>query len=70
MTINWLHLSDFHIGKERYAQQNICDEIINHVKERVQQEKQPLDFVFITGDLANKGQADEFDIFYNNFLMI
>jgi len=67
MTINWLHLSDFHIGKERFVQQNICDEIINHVKERVNQEELPLDFIFITGDLANKGRADEFNTFYSEF---
>ncbi len=66
--IRWLHLSDFHVGKDGYAQRRIFPRIHAHVRERVEAEGAP-DLVFITGDLANKGKAAEYKEFYDEFLM-
>ena len=65
--IRWLHLSDFHVGKDDYAQRTLFDKIIEHVRGRVSA-GQPPDFVFITGDLANKGLPQEYEEFCYNFL--
>lgn len=66
--IRWLHLSDFHVGKDDYAQRTLFDKIIEHVRGRVSA-GQPPDFVFITGDLANKGLPQEYEEFCYNFLL-
>jgi predicted MPP superfamily phosphohydrolase len=65
--IRWLHLSDFHVGKDPYADRQIFARIHEHVRERVGFEGAP-DLVFITGDLAQSGKAEEYSIFYEDFL--
>jgi predicted MPP superfamily phosphohydrolase len=66
--IRWLHLSDFHVGKDDYAQRRLFDKIIEHVRRRLSAGEPP-DFVFITGDLANKGLPQEYEEFCYNFLL-
>ncbi len=65
--MRWLHLSDFHTGKDNYGQRRLYSELINHIRSRCDQGDAP-DFVFITGDLANKGIASEYELFYEGFL--
>lgn len=69
MSINWLQLSDFHIGKDLNAQRQICEEIVKHAQKRLEQQNIAVDFLFVTGDLANRGQAGEYEIFYDEFLI-
>ena len=52
-SIRWLHLSDFHFGKDHYGQRRLAKHIIDNVEENVATNLAP-DFVFITGVLANK----------------
>lgn len=66
--VRWLHLSDFHVGMDNYAQRKLFDEICDHIKVTVDSGCIP-DFVFITGDLANKGLASEYTEFYEAFLV-
>ena len=66
--IRWLHLSDFHFGKDGYGQRQLFKYILDHVRERVSNGDVP-DLVFITGDIANKGQDKEYEEFYENFFM-
>lgn len=66
--MRWLHLSDFHVGKDGYGQARLFKEILAHVRNRVESGMAP-DFVFITGDLANHGKVDEYAEFYGNFLL-
>ena len=65
---NWLHLSDFHLGKDNYSQRRILEYILAEVDAKIAASGKP-DFVFITGDLANKGRADEFGLFDKEFLV-
>jgi predicted MPP superfamily phosphohydrolase len=65
---SWLHLSDFHLGKDDYAQCQILEYILAEVDAAIAANRKP-DFVFITGDLANKGQATEFELFDKEFLV-
>ncbi len=67
-TLRWLHLSDFHTGKDGYGQRRLFQYILEHVKSRVDSGLAP-DFVFITGDIANKGQPDQYQEFNENFLL-
>ncbi len=61
--IRWLHLSDFHIGKDDYGQSQLFKYILRHVEKRPKP-----DFVFITGDIAQSGRAEQYGIFFENFL--
>jgi predicted phosphodiesterase len=66
--IRWLHLSDFHVGKDEYAQRQMFERILKHVESKSAEGSKP-DFLFITGDLANKGQRAEYDIFNRDLLI-
>ena len=65
--IRWLHLSDFHIGKDEFAQQRLFTEILSHITDQKNSGFCP-DLVFLTGDIANRGKRSEYeefrDIFY------
>lgn len=68
MDFNWLHLSDFHIGKDNYAQSKIIEYILEEIKIETDKNNK-LDFIFITGDLANKGLLGEFKSFEDLFVV-
>jgi hypothetical protein len=65
--LTWLHLSDFHVGKDDYAQRQAFRHIIDEVIS-VSTSRKP-DLVFITGDLANRGREEEFATFDSDFLI-
>lgn len=65
--IRYLHLSDFHVGKDRYAERKMFRKILSHVQEKKDQDWIP-DLIFITGDIANRGQAEEYETFTYEFL--
>ena len=62
----WLHLSDFHVGLDSYGQLCLFEYIIQNVKEQIDAGTPP-DAVFITGDIANTGDADEYKQFLDEF---
>lgn len=66
-SFRWLHLSDFHIGKDNYGQIKLFKYLHEHMRQNKEKGLIP-DAVFITGDIANKGQADEYDIFLKEFI--
>ncbi|TXT36657.1 MAG: metallophosphoesterase [Comamonadaceae bacterium] len=66
-TIRWLHLSDFHVGKNDYATRKMFDYILAHVRKRRSEGFIP-DLLFITGDLANKGLPSEYETFWLEFI--
>ena len=63
----WLHLSDFHTGKDNYAQIKLFTYILEHIEQMKGKGIVP-NAVFITGDIANKGQKEEYDIFSEEFI--
>lgn len=68
--IKWLHLSDFHFGKQphsSYQQPFMAKKIIEHIGSQLQVFGRP-DFVFITGDIANSGKEEEFKLFNDNVI--
>ncbi len=66
--IRWLHLSDFHVGKDDYAGRKMFDYNIAHVKQRKEEGFAP-DLLFITGDLANKGLKSEYEDLWLEFVL-
>ncbi|WP_439869010.1 metallophosphoesterase family protein [Pseudomonas syringae] len=66
-TVSWLHLSDFHTGKDGYEESEMFSRIIHHVRKKMAAGFVP-DFVFITGDIADKGASDQYEKFCDNFL--
>ncbi|MFY9261137.1 MAG: metallophosphoesterase [Gallionella sp.] len=66
-TIRWLHLSDFHVGKDDHATQKMFAYILDHVGKR-KEEGFVLDLLFLTGDLANKGLTAEYETFWQDFI--
>ena len=67
MKVRWLHLSDFHVGKDAYAQRKLFAEIHDHIRTQLNGGFVP-HFIFITGDLANKGKDEEYTEFLEVFL--
>lgn len=68
-TIRWLHLSDFHVGKDLYEQKRLFAEILMEVDRWKTQNNFVPDYVFITGDIANKGLKKEYEAFRKEFLV-
>jgi len=66
--IRWLHLSDFHVGKDEYAGRKMFDYIIKHVRQIKEDGFSP-DIVVITGDIANKGLESEYMDFWLEFII-
>lgn len=67
-SFRWLHLSDFHIGKDNYGQIKLFQYILEHIEERKLQGCIP-DAVFITGDIAHKGSEEQYTLFCEEFLL-
>lgn len=65
--MRWLHCSDFHMGKDRTAQERLWERILEHVKQRFDAGFVP-DVVFLTGDLANQGLPKEYEAVRGGFL--
>lgn len=66
-SLKWLHLSDFHSGKDDYAQIQLFKHINDKVLDKLRNHQIP-DFIFITGDIANKGKKTEYDLFLSEFI--
>ncbi len=66
--LRWLHLSDFHTGKDNYGQIKLFKSIHAHMKEQKEKGMVP-DMIFITGDIADKGRKEEYTAFINDFLL-
>jgi predicted phosphodiesterase len=66
-SIRWLHISDFHVGKDNYGQRQIFKYVLDDVESRIASAVGP-DFVFITGDIANRGLLTEYEYFIDGFV--
>lgn len=64
----WLHLSDFHVGKDNYGQIKLFDYVLTHIKENKENGFIP-DAIFITGDIANEGLEKQYNTFSEDFLL-
>lgn len=65
--IRYLHLSDFHVGKDGYEQKRLFKEIVSEVARWKRENNFEPHYVFITGDIANNGQKKEYETFRRDF---
>jgi 3',5'-cyclic AMP phosphodiesterase CpdA len=65
--IRWLHLSDFHVGKDDYGSRKMFDYILAHVRKQKSAGIVP-DFLFLTGDFADKGLEEQYLTFWLEFV--
>lgn len=63
MAITWLHISDFHFSdKGPYHQEDIVLRSLLTSVKRFREEGHIPDLIFATGDIANTGNAKEYDV--------
>lgn len=67
--IRWLHLSDFHVGKDTYEQDRLFKQILAEVDYWKINKKFVPNYIFITGDIANRGLKKEYETFRKEFLV-
>lgn len=63
----WLHLSDFHVGKDQDGEKRLFKELCRHVDEQCQSGFVP-NVVFLTGDLAYAGKSEQYQLFREQLL--
>ncbi|CAM2009626.1 SUMF1/EgtB/PvdO family nonheme iron enzyme [Acanthopleuribacter pedis] len=60
-TLSWLHLSDFHFGKgAAWQQQAVWDHLVRDVVKDRSKGDPPIDWVFLSGNIANRGIPEEY----------
>ncbi|WP_223430034.1 metallophosphoesterase family protein [Pseudomonas sp. GL-B-26] len=65
--LKWLHLSDFHFGKNAYEQEFSSRKLIDFLLTQREKGETP-DFIFITGDIANSGTKEQYQLYKDNIL--
>jgi len=61
--ITWLHLSDLHLRSgDQYDQRVALSSLLRDLVEIVEQGRQEFDVIFVTGDVAYSGRADEYEV--------
>ena len=60
--LSWLHLSDFHLKEsDKWSQDVVLKSLLTDISNRYSTGL-PLDFIFITGDLAFSGKTEEYSL--------
>lgn len=65
--IRWLHFSDFHVGKDNYAQIKLFEEMLSEIKNMWEKGFIP-NFIFITGDIVYSAKKRDYGIFCSKFI--
>jgi 3',5'-cyclic AMP phosphodiesterase CpdA len=61
MSVDWLHISDFHIKSgDPYDRDVVLDALVRSVEDFRKRGRRP-DLIFATGDIAHSGKAAEYD---------
>lgn len=60
----WLHLTDLHVGQtKKYLWKDFESEVLDDFDRVVDKARSPIELVFFTGDLVQRGDPVEFDAF-------
>lgn len=57
----WLHLSDLHIGNGRWEQDHVLRSLVRDLPGLLEQVERKPQLLFVTGDVANRGIAAEYE---------
>jgi 3',5'-cyclic AMP phosphodiesterase CpdA len=61
--LTWLHLSDFHFRSgDQYDQSIVLSTLLEDLIKVVDEKKKIIDVIFVTGDIAFSGRAEEYEI--------
>ena len=63
--VRWLHLSDFHFSAAMLEDAYDAEKVIRPLLELIEQRRQiagPIDLLFVTGDIANRGAARDYEV--------
>ena len=66
-SVRWLHISDIHAGKDPHGQSLQFARLLNHI-DRSNGDLRSPHFVFVTGDIANKGRPEEYQAFLHELI--
>lgn len=59
--LTWLHLSDLHVQSESWQQDHVLDALVRDLPQLLQERELRPDLLFVTGDVAARGQRAEYD---------
>lgn len=59
--LTWLHLSDLHVGGEDWQRDTVLDALVRDLPQLLEERKLRPDLLFVTGDVAGRGQRSEYD---------
>lgn len=60
-TLTWLHLSDLHVHSESWQQDHVLDALVRDLPKLLEERELRPDLLFVTGDVAARGQRAEYD---------
>lgn len=66
--MKWLHISDFHIGGPRGPEQVVFNSLLDTINTICKSDNTKIDAVFISGDIAYSGKAEQYQKFTEDFL--
>lgn len=70
-TLNWIHLSDLHFklstAFENHNRKKVLDALWVDIRKQIEQKGLQPDLVFFTGDVADKGASNEYDLAIEHF---
>lgn len=60
-TLTWLHLSDLHVQNESWQQDHVLGALVRDLPKLLEERELRPDLLFVTGDVAARGQRAEYD---------
>lgn len=67
-SFEWLHFSDLHISYQDPNAQKAKDKLIEFIKKQRRQGKLKYNYIFISGDIANKSKYDRVEDYFIKFI--
>ncbi len=59
--LTWMHLSDLHVQSEDWQQDHVLSALVRDLPELLESRSLAPDLLFVTGDVASRGRAGEYD---------
>lgn len=66
--LSWLYFSDFHFGRGQGGQGSAMASLVDYVSKELNRSPKGVDAIFLAGDIAYSGIAEEYKLFEDNFL--
>jgi hypothetical protein len=60
-TLTWMHVSDLHVQSESWQQDHVLGALVRDIPKLLEERELRPDLLFVTGDVAARGQRAEYD---------